>query len=323
VVGYVRLLRPPWTFTRRHLGWVALNLCLGGTVAAAFTTPFHAQGEALGGVIEWWRGWLAPGTGREREYLKEFVQTAGLLLIQIKPPTNLLALCGIAMACRPKHFRRGSLFVLSIGVYLTAITLMPNRWTYYVMPMMPLCHVLAGGAVAWLLRWVGQRSPWASRAVAAALLACLAYEFYGAVRIHPYYLLDDRPWQRALVLRPETYPINMQMQAVRPAVEWLARNIPHGARIAIAFPYEVPSDDRILRQWVDSIWSFEVRRLRKDPSKELVPSLPRGDSQRSEFDYLVYFPETTGSKPYYPGFVEAYEVNLNGTPAGWVYKRWH
>jgi len=319
VAGYVRLLMSSWVFSRRHLGWVVFNICVGGCVATAFTTPYHAQGEAIGGLIAWGQGWLATGN-RERRYLTEFIQTAGLPWIQMKVPFNLLALCGVLGACTPRNLRWGSLFLIGGGLYLAAITLMPNKFPYYGMPVMPLLSVLAGWTIGGLIRRLGDRTRLAAGTLGAALLVTLGYQVYQVVKTHPYYLLADAPWERALILRPEMLPVNTQLQAARPVVEWLAKNAAGTSQIAAIFPGGIARDE-VFRGWVSSVWSFEVRRLQRDPSKELLLTIPLNAAQAGRADCLVFFPLAYAGKPDFPGYVEVYEVALNGVPSAWVFWR--
>jgi 4-amino-4-deoxy-L-arabinose transferase-like glycosyltransferase len=319
-LGFVRLFRCPWTFGRRHLIWVALNLCIGGGITAAFITPYHAQAEALIGMMDWWHEAAAP-QGTMHRYLTEFVQMMGLSLVATKVPMNLLAVVAIVMACRPANLRWGSLFLITLGLYMTAITLLEHRFTYYVMPLLPLLYVLAGAPVERIWQRLALWRPAAGRILGAAVSLVLAFQLFHAAGLHPYYLLDEKPWERRAILWPDARPLNTQLQGIRPVVEWVCRNVPEGTRAVVLLPDGMAARP-IFHGWVSAVLNFETQRVRPMMvARRISFDFPDRPLDLSAYDYLLFFPLSWGDKPHLENFEDVYSADLNGVPGAWILRR--
>ena len=318
-VAFAWLVRSPWSFRRRHLAWVVLNICAGGLVVAAFATPYHMRAEAIPGVLAWLRSDAAPTTDL-RKNLIELSQLIGLPFVQAKIPLGVLALGGMVAALRRKNRHWGSLMIITAVIYVAAVTAMHHKFLYYLLPMLALVHVLGGGAAIGLLRKTAALSRFVAGAMGVVLSAMLILQFYRTAEIHPHYLLDDEPWERALCRRPEVRSVNMQLQGVRPAVRWLVEHAPPGSRVASLYPGTM-SRFPLFSRWVTTVLSYESQKLPQDQAGQVVFSAPLEPQPLEQWDYVVFFPLSWGRKPDLPRFEEVFEANLNGEPGAWVFRR--
>ncbi len=318
LLGAAVLIRSPWPLHRRDLGCVVLNLCAGGVVVAAFSTPYHLRMEVLGGLADWWRDFGARA-GHKPNYALDFVSILQLLWVHARIPLDLLGFGGLIWGCRRPNRHWGSLAILVLGVYALAVTVLHQKVVYYLMPMLPLLLVVAGGATVALFRRFGRQRLKRTVALAGVLVVSLVLQIGGAIRMHPHYLLDGHRWEPFLILGPKLAPANLHFQGVRPIVNWLVENAPPGSRTGALF-YPDPRA-RTFHSLAIAIMAFEVQRSTEVQARRLALTSVVDPKDLAACDYVILLPLHRPLQRFLSDFEEVYEARLNETPGGWLFQR--
>ncbi|MBN1341944.1 MAG: glycosyltransferase family 39 protein [Phycisphaerae bacterium] len=317
LAGFAWVVRSPWTLGRECLIWIAVNVTVGGAVVAAFSTPYHLRMEILYGLAQWWRGFGGRADAKPL-YLLDLLGIVQVLMIYTKLPINVLAAAGFISACRRRNRERTGLILTTMVVYAAAVVLLHHKAAYYLMPLLPLVHILAGGVFVALVQPIAARGVSGEVAVMALLAALFVLQGVRLVACHPHYLLDGSEWKKSLVLSPSFRPDNMQFQAARPIVEWLGGTDARGGRVAVVFPERRP----ILWKLSIPVLAFEYQRSPGAQSKGFRFEWPPDPNRLEGFDYVVDLqPLDGGLDRKLPGFERVHEIRIRGAASARIWRR--
>jgi hypothetical protein len=318
LAGTLFLVRSPWEIGRGHRVLPVIGVLIGGGVVAAFSTPYHLRMEALTGLAAWWRDYGAK-SGDTPNYALDAFSIVELLLLHTGFPVNLLAVGGVVWGCKRRNLPWGSLVLITLAVYAGAITLLHQKADYYLMPLLLLLHVVAGGALVALLSRLGSGHFKLACALGTTFVALLAVQFSRTAEIHPHYLVDGQEWANRLILGPKLGPSNLQYQGARPVVEWLAQNAAPGSRVAIFFPADPHL--RRFRSLVLAILAFEVQRSTELQAKAFVLGSVNDVKDLPDWNYIVVFSEQKAPDQLTAEFDQVFEAKLNNQTGALLFKR--
>jgi hypothetical protein len=317
VAGFLWLVRSSWSLSGRHIGWIVVNICLGGAITAAFATPYHLRMEIIDGLVRWWRE-FGGRRGAEPIHVLDVLSMIQILMIYTKVPINLLAVGVLIAACRRRNWDWGGLVVITLTITIATLTILHHKAAYYLMPVLPLLHVLAGGGAMYLLRALSARGHVGLAVSGTALAFLVALHGHRIVALHPHYLLDGFDWETRLIFTPKLRPANMQFQAARPAVEWLSQHAAPGAQVAVLFPDYRP----VLGGLSIAVLAFEVQRSPQAQARGLRFGNPQDPKQLERWRYVIsYLPMHSEARPTLPGFERIHEVRVHDVPAAWILGR--
>jgi len=322
VFGLIRLIDSPWTISQRHLPWFVFNVCAGGAVVAGFSTPYHLRIGPVTGMLQWWGEWAAM-EGVIRTPLRDLLDIPKVLLVRAQIPVNLLALGGLIWACQRRLFDRGGLVLVTVGIYASAVALLTWKSLNYLMPLLPLVHVLAGGAVVAVLQFLSQRNVWGTVAAAAVVCASVIAHTAEAIRVHPHYVLDGHGSKRYLSFQGQLQPTVLHTQPLRPAVQWLAANAAPDAHVAVFFPVIFPTKlkQEVLGYALDVI-HFEAQRSPRARAKQLTFDMIDTPQDLGPADYVLLLCCHPGYvRQHLRAFEQTLEVRQHGVPGAWVFQR--
>jgi len=322
-VETIRLMRHPWTVAPSHLFWLVFNVCIGGMVTSAFFTPYHLRVEIVGGLLGWGRD-FAHVAGIQINPFSDFLDALKVMMIRAGTPVNLLAIGGLLWGCQRLRFHWGGLFLLAVGVQLAAISLMTWKSLTYVLPLIPLVHVIAGGTTVSLIRGFrhGHAPALAWGVVAAACLSIVVH-FEHAVGIHPYYAADGHGWSQILRFNGQLTPEGVSTESLRPMVQWVIRHARSPARVAVFSPpgWNVKASKDGARLLAETV-RREVIRCPEAASKQLAFAVAYDPKKLIAYDYvlIMQLPPAQISSGL-TDFALVYEDRIIGTPSGWVLQR--
>ena len=318
LVGAGWLVRSTWTATRGATVRLVLNVLAGSVVVAAFATPYHLRMEVVGGFVDWWHEFGAR-PGHKPNYAVDLLSCVQLLVLHTRLPVNLLAIGGLVWACRREQRHWGVLMAIAMAVYIAAVTVLHQKAVYYMMPMLPLLHVVAGGTLVAMFRRLGPQRPKMIAMLAVAVTIPLGLRVARAVDVHPHYLLDGHQWRNVLVLGPKMGPSMLQHQGARPVVEWLAKNGKPDSRVAV-FLFGDPAIKHFASLAL-AVTAFEVQRSPEVQAKRLTFRPVYDPKDLAGYRYVVLFPLHGQLLKHLSAFEQVYEARLADVMAARLLER--
>lgn len=318
VVGLAMLNRSAW-----HLGscgskWIAVNVALGACIVAFLASPFHLRMEVGGGLAEWWHE-FGGRADHETSYVLDLLSCIQVLLIHGTLPVSVLAIGGVVWGLRSGKRLWAVLLLVVMAGYIGAVTLLHYKSTYYLLPILPLWHVMTGGAFAGLLGAAARRSSWLVGLVGALGVVIVGMQTYNAVRFHPHYLLDGVAWRERLPWSQSLEPGFVQYQGATYVVDWLAENAEDGALVGSFFPDE--PGFRPLAMLGAAATFVEVARLPEAQDKRLRFGVVFDPAEVNRFAYVILYPTTDRLARHLEAFEPAYVPKVQGIALARVYRR--
>jgi len=187
------------------------------------------------------------------------------------------------------------------------------------MPMLPLLHVVAGGALVAIFRYVGAERSKTIALLAVAVTIPVGLRVARDVEIHPHYLLDGREWADVLVLGPKLGPGMLQHQGARPTAEWLVEDGKPVSRVAI-FLFDHPSV-RVFASLAVTVTVFELQRSPELQAKRITFRPVYDAKDLAGCRYVVLFPSHGQLMKHLSAFEEVYEARLADVMVARLFER--
>ncbi len=317
-VAALSLVRTAWRIPRRADFWIILNLCLGGAIVGAFCTPYHLRVEVLGGIKAWWTDFGGKG-GHRPFYPFDLLAIVVLLAIHTGFPVNVLSLGGLFWSCKKSNRSWGLLILIGMAVYIAAVTVLHQKASYYLMPMSPLLHVVAGGALVGIYGRFCTGRRVAATVCVGLVVGVLGWQAARAKANHPVYMVDGYGWERHLLFSPMLRPEILDRQGARPMIQWLTDKARPGSNVALFFR---PAPE--MKPYIGLVWTVVVYEVKRSPAtlaKALNLEAVVDPRSLAKYPYVILFPSEYGLESSLSEYDLMYECRIGGISCGRVYHR--
>ncbi len=320
VFGVILLCRSAWLWPggRGRTALVVVNLVVGGGVTAALATPYHLRIEAIQGMIDWWHQFGAR-PGQEPNHLLDLLSVVELLVLHTGLPINLLAVWGLVRGLRRAERHWGVLVWLVIVCHVAPIVLLHQKAVYYLLPLLPVLHVVAAGTLAAWVRSLWSRRRWLGIVAAAVFIVLCGRLVWTTVTAHPHYLLVGHAYAGRIPLGPKLAPANVQLQGARPVVRWLAEHAEAGARVGLLGNPE--DEHRLFEKLARVILAYETARSEAIIDKGVRFHMVAEPAQAGAFEYVLLLPDAYAMAEHLVGYRQVYRATLHGVVTAKLYRR--
>lgn len=318
VLGVAWLCRSDWRLPAKNPSWLIVNLCVGGAVVAGFATPYHLRMEVISGLSTWWHE-AGARAGYAPDYTSDLASLIKLTLIHTPLPVGMLAVGGLFWGGRRSNRHWWGLLALVLAVYLLTVAALHHKATFYVMPLLPLVHVLGAGAAVGLfgrLRRTGRVLP---ATFAGVLVVFLIGQVQHVVRIHPHYLFDKLGWDRRLISNARFHPPGFQPQGARMVVEWLADNAAPGARVAVFMAGGPSLNHRIVTLKI--FVTLEIQRSTRLMEKGITLNIVTDPGEIGSYQYVCLLDDYEKCRLAVESVTCVLDAVLQGERVGTIYRR--